>query len=355
MNRIQLNPSVSTITMSHHQLKVMVEPELASKVDQAVRKSQQFLLNQQKPEGYWIGELIVDTTLVSDYMLYMYWKGEVDFEMQSRCVKHILDRQLPDGGWNIYPGGPSEINATVKCYLSLKLAGFSPDESVMQKAHAVILRLGGIPKMNTYGKLYLGLVGLFPWKYLPIIPAEIILLPKWLFFNIYELSSWTRCMVVPLSIINHFKPIRRLPPEKQLHELFPYGTENMDFSMPPDPKLFTLRNFFLWFDRFLKWVDGIPFKPFRSIALKKAEAWILERVDKRSDGLGAIFPSMLNTLMALKCLGYPDDHPVMRKCEKDFFDFRVFDEENDDFRIQPCFSPVWDSAITAVALGSSGL
>ena len=95
------NPSVSTITMSHHQLKVTVVPELATEVDQAVKRSQQYLLSLQKPEGYWIGELIVDTTLVSDYMLYMYWKGEVDFQMQSRCVKHILDRQLPDGGWNI--------------------------------------------------------------------------------------------------------------------------------------------------------------------------------------------------------------------------------------------------------------
>jgi len=355
MSGSQSSTHVNSMTMSAHQLKVTVDPEYASQVAGTVQKSRDFLLKLQNPEGYWIGELFVDTTLVSDYMLFMHWRDQVDLEMQARCVKHIIDRQQPDGGWNIYPGGPDEINATVKCYLSLKLAGFSPDHPVLQKAHAMILRLGGIPKMNTYGKLYLALLGLFPWKYLPSIPAETILLPNWLYFNIYEMSSWTRCMFIPLSIINHFKPTHLLPPEKQLHELFPYGTENMDFSLPRDPKMFTWRNFFLNWDSFLKLVDKLPWKPLRAQALKKAEHWILERVDQRSDGLGAIFPSMLNTLIALKCLGYADDHPVYSKCEKHFKEFFVFDEANNDFRIQPCFSPVWDTAITSVALASSGL
>ncbi len=347
--------NISTITMGRHQLKVQVEPALSTKIDQAISRTQTFLRSKQKPDGHWIGELLVDTTVICDVMLYMYWKGEVDVERQARIVKHILDRQQPDGGWNTYYQGPSEINATVKCYLALKLAGFTADDPVMKKAHSVILRLGGIPKMNTYGKLYLALLGLFPWKYLPIIPVETILLPNWLYFNIYELSSWTRNMFVPLSIINHFKPTRLLPPEKQLHELFPYGTEYMDFSLPRDPKLISWRNFFLNWDATLKFVDKLPYKPFRAKALKKAEAWMLARVGEGSDGLGAIFPSILNTCIALKCLGYPDDHPVFRKNEQHLFDLEVYDEENDDYRFQPCFSPVWDTAITSVALATSGV
>ena len=189
----------------------------------AVRRAQENLLRQQKPDGHWIGELMVDSTLCSDYVLFMHWLGEVDETLQRRCVSHILKRQLPDGGWNIYYGGQSEINASVKAYFALKLAGHGSDVAFMQEARANILRLGGIPRMNTFSKLYLALLGQFPWQYLPAIPVEMILLPGWSFFNIHKMSSWSRAMLVPLAIINHFKPTRELPAEKQLHELYPVG------------------------------------------------------------------------------------------------------------------------------------
>ena len=144
----------------------------------AIARAQENLLRQQHPDGHWCGELIVDSTLCSDYVLFMHWLGEVDETLQQRCVRHILKRQLPDGGWNIYYGGPSEVNASVKAYFALKLAGHSPDLPFMQEARANILRLGGIPRMNTYSKLYLALLGQFPWKYLPSIPVEMILLPE---------------------------------------------------------------------------------------------------------------------------------------------------------------------------------
>ena len=175
----------------------------------------------------------------------MHWLGEVDDALQQRCVRHILKRQLPDGGWNIYYGGPSEVNASVKAYFALKLAGHSADLPFMQEARANILRLGGIPRMNTFSKLYLALLGQFPWQYLPSIPVEMILLPNWAAFNIYKMSSWSRAMLVPLAIINHFKPTRELPGMKQLHELYPLGTEHKDFTLPRDPRFFAWRNFFL--------------------------------------------------------------------------------------------------------------
>lgn len=336
-------------------MKVAVEPDLMTQVDTVIGRTREKLLSLQQPDGNWIGELYVDTTVACDYIFYMYWRGQVDFDIQSRIVKHCLDRRQADGGWNIYPGAPSEINASVKCYMVLKFAGFPEDDPVMKKARSVILRLGGIPAMNTYGKLYMALLGLFPWKYLPVIPVEAILLPNWFFFNIYEMSSWTRAMYVPLSIINHFRPIRHMPPEKQLHELYPYGTENQDFSLPRDPQWISWRNFFLTCDNFLKQVEKMPWKPLRSKALRTAEAWMLERISKGSDGLGAIFPSILNSIIALKCLGYSDDDPILKKQEKDFEDFHVYDEESEDFRVQPCLSPVWDTAISSVALTSSGV
>jgi squalene-hopene/tetraprenyl-beta-curcumene cyclase len=324
-------------------------------LETTIQRAQHNLWSLQKEGGYWCEELIVDSTLVSDIVLFMHWRGEVDFEKASKCVKHLLDRQLPDGGWNIYPSGPSEVNATVKAYFALKLAGFHPEEPLMRKAHATILRLGGIPKCNTYNKLFLALLGQFPWKYLPIIPVETVLLPNWLYFNLYEMSSWSRAMLVPLAIINHFKPTRFLPEEKQLHELFPYGTEHKDFSLRWDKKLFSWRNFFLSWDVSLKFVDSLPYKPFRSRALEKAEEWLLTRIGEGSDGLGAIFPSMLYTIIALKCLGYSEDHPVLKKAIRDFCELEVHDTKQNDFRMQPCFSPIWDTGITMVALGESGV
>src|SRR5947209_14366918 len=229
------------------------DPEIAN----AISRAQENLLRQQHADGHWCGELIVDSTLCSDYVLFMHWLGEVDDPLQQRCVRHILKRQLPDGGWNIYYGGPSEVNASVKAYFALKLAGHSADLPFMQEARANILRLGGIPKMNTFSKLYLALLGQFPWQYLPSIPVEMILLPKWSFFNIYKMSSWSRAMLIPLAIINHFKPTRELPGMKQLHELYPLGTEHKDFTPPRDPRFFAWRNFFLRADHGLKIVSKL--------------------------------------------------------------------------------------------------
>ncbi len=325
----------------------------AGELSDAIDRAQKNLLRQQKPDGHWCGELLVDSTLCSDYVLFMHWLGEVDDALQKRCVRHILKRQLPDGGWNIYYGGPSEINASVKAYFALKLAGHSADVPFMQEARANILRLGGIPRMNTFSKLYLALLGQFPWQYLPSIPVEMILLPKWAPFHIYKMSSWSRAMLVPLAIINHFKPTRELPGMKQLHELYPLGTEHKNFTMERDPRFFAWRNLFLRGDHALKLISKLGWRPMRRRALEEAERWMLERIGEGSDGLATVFPAMLNSLIALRALGYATRHPVYEKAAKDFAG--LFVDDPDDFRIQPCLSPVWDTAINLISLAESGV
>lgn len=322
-------------------------------ISQTIARAQENLLRQQRPDGHWCGELIVDSTLCSDFVLFMHWFGEVDEHLEQRCVRHILKRQLPEGGWNNYYGGPSEINASVKAYFALKLSGYSPDVPFMQEARANILRLGGIPRLNTFSKFYLALLGQFPWKYLPAIPVEMVLLPAWTPFHIYKMSSWSRAMLVPLAIINHFKPTRKLPGLKQLHELYPLGTEHKDFTLPRDPRFFAWRNLFLRADHVLKFIDNLPFRPLRRVALEEAERWMVERVGEGSDGLAAVFPAMLNSLIALRTLGYAKTHPIYEKARNDFAGLFVDDPE--DFRIQPCFSPVWDTAINIITLAESGL
>jgi squalene-hopene/tetraprenyl-beta-curcumene cyclase len=322
-------------------------------IARAIALAQENLLRQQKPDGHWCGELIVDSTLCSDYILFMHWCGEVDAQLQRRCVRHILKRQLPDGGWNIYHGGPSEINASAKAYFALKLAGCSVDAPFMQEARANIIRRGGIPQMNTFSKLYLALLGQFPWKYLPAIPLEMVLLPRWAPFHIYKMSSWSRAMLVPLAIINHFKPTRTLPGEKQLHELYPLGTEQSDLRLPRSEPFWTWRNFFLRLDDTLKFLQPLRIRPLRRRALEEAERWMLERIGEGSDGLATVFPAMLNCLIALRALGYSKTNPIYAKAEKDFA--KLFVDDPEDFRIQPCLSPVWDTAITIISLVESGL
>jgi squalene-hopene/tetraprenyl-beta-curcumene cyclase len=324
-------------------------------LETTIERSQNYLLREQKPEGYWVGELMVDSTLVSDMVAYHHWDGSVDPVWQRKAVNHIFSMQLPDGGWNIYYGGPAEVNATIKAYLALKLAGVSVTDPRMLKAREVALNLGGVPRMNTFSKLYLALLGLVGWNHVPTIPSEVILIGKWFHVNFWEMSNWSRAMIVPLAIINHFRPSRPQNCPVTLDELYPAGKGELDEALRPRYFDFSLRNGFLWLDRLHKLAESVSragFHPFRKFALKRAEQWMLERFEG-SNGLAAIFPAMLNSLIALKALGYPNTHPQVVRAARELKNL-----EHDDgqaVRIEPCFSPVWDTAIVAICLRESGI
>ncbi|MBT5708596.1 MAG: squalene--hopene cyclase, partial [Verrucomicrobia bacterium] len=323
--------------------------------NETIRRSQEFLIGEQIDGEHWVGELMVDSTLVSDTICYHHWNGKVDEVWQRKGINHILSMQLPDGGWNIYHGGPPEVNATIKAYLALKLAGVPETDKRMLRAREVALNLGGIPRMNTFSKLYLALLGLFPWKYVPTIPCEVILIGKWFHVNFHEMSNWTRSMMVPLSIINHYKPTRQLKNPITLDELYPEGFNDRDLELRRDPKRFTWRNFFIYLDglhKFAEWFAQNGMHPFRKRALQRSEEWMLERFEG-SSGLAAIFPAMLNSLIALKALGYPDDHPQVLRAEKELKNLEH--ETENSVRIEPCLSPVWDTAITCICLRESGI
>ncbi|MFV0336881.1 MAG: squalene--hopene cyclase [Chthoniobacterales bacterium] len=322
-------------------------------LEEAMAASCDFLLRIQKEDGHWEEELEVDCTLCADYITYMHWRGDVDRELEKKCAAEVRKLQTPQGGWNIYRHGPAELNASVKGYLALKLAGDSPDAAWMRDARADILRLGGIPEMNTYGKLYLALLGIFPWKHLPAIPVEIFLLPISFPINLFEMSSWTRAIIGPLAILNHYKPTHPLPADQQLHELFPAGTEDSDLSLKCKSTFWSWENFFLKIDFLLKLHERLPWKPLRKLGLCRAKSWMLDRMGEGSEGLGAIYPAMLNAMIALQALGYKRSHPIFQKAERDFAG--LFLEDKKGFRIQPCLSPVWDTAITTMTLAEAGL
>ncbi len=348
-----LTESESRVQATQSPPAARLQTDFDREIETSILRSQEYLLGLQKPEGYWVGELMVDSTLVSDTIAYHHWNRKVDPEWQRKAVNHLLSMQLPDGGWNIYYGGPSDVNATIKAYLALKLAGVPETNPWMLRAREVALHLGGVPRMNTFSKLYLALLGLYSWEYVPTIPCEVLLIGKWFHVNFWDMSNWSRAMLVPLAIISHFKPTH--PVDVDLDELYPEGVHERDLALAPDPEKLSWRNFFLWLDRlhkFAEWFAEHKIHPFRKTALRKCEQWMLERFE-HSDGLAAIFPAMLNSLIALQSLGYPDDHPQVVRATHELK--KLEHETADRVRIEPCFSPVWDTAIVAICLHESGI
>ncbi|HEX6804685.1 MAG TPA: squalene--hopene cyclase [Terriglobales bacterium] len=326
--------------------------DLASRVAAAIDGARKWLFSQQHEDGYWCGELEADTTLESDYILMHTLLGTGSQERFQKCANYILRHQNEDGGWPIYNGGPSNISASVKAYFALKLTGYKACHPALERARKKILELGGVTKVNTFTKIYLCFLGQYDYYAVPAIPPEIVLFPNWFWFNIYEISSWSRAILVPLSIVYAKKPFKKIPDEMGIDELFVSGRDPKRMHLEWSRNLISWRNFFLLLDRSVHWFEAVHIRPLRSIALKKAEKWMLERFEM-SDGLGAIYPSMLNSILAMRCLGYSMDDPQMIRALDEFEKLGI--EEGDTFRMQPCKSPVWDTAYALYALGEAGV
>ena len=290
---------------------VQIGNALESAAEQAMRRAASYLAGLQASDGHWCAELTADSTLESDYILFQLWLDPpVDGVWQpatrpliDRAVRSILDRQLADGGFNIYVNGPSEVSASVKAYVALKLAGMPAADTRMSRLRARILELGGIQAANSYVKVNLSLFDLYPRQYCPSIPPEVVLLPWKL---LYQMSSWTRAIVVSLSIVHAANPRRPVPAGFNLEELWLPGVSP---AFHKDSRTFTWHNFFLATDRLLKWWERRGSKSLRSKAVARARDWMIERL-RHSDGLGAIYPPMMYSVMALDVLGFAKDDPL---------------------------------------------
>jgi squalene-hopene/tetraprenyl-beta-curcumene cyclase len=344
--------STTTSLGSNPQLRFGKIDGLASRVSAAIAAARKYLFSQQHEDGYWCGELEADTTLESDYILLHTLLGTGNQERFQKCANWILRHQNEDGGWSIYEGGPSNISASVKAYFGLKLAGYTADHPALQRARKKILEMGGVTEVNTFTKIYLCFFGQYDYDAVPAMPPEIVLFPNWFWFNIYEISSWSRAILVPLSICYAKKPFKKIPREMGVEELFVGGMQKSRMHLHWAKKLVSWRNFFLVLDRMTHWFERVHVRPLRSVALKSAEKWMLERFEM-SDGLGAIYPSMMNAIIALRCLGYSLDDPQVIRAMDEFEKLGI--EEEDTFRMQPCMSPVWDTAYALFALGEAGV
>jgi squalene-hopene/tetraprenyl-beta-curcumene cyclase len=332
---------------------VQVGNTLESAARQAMGRAAAYLASLQAADGHWCAELTADSTLESDYILFQLWlypPADGVWRPETRplidkAVLSILDRQLADGGFNIYVDGPSELSASVKAYFALKLGGVPTTDARMQRLRNRVLELGGIQAANSYVKVNLSLFDLYPRQYSPSIPPEVVLMP---FRFLYQMSSWTRAIVVSLSIVHAANPRRPVPAGFNLDELWVPGISP---AFHRGGGWFTWHNVFLCGDSLLKWWERSSVsRGIRRKAIQRASEWMLERLH-HADGLGAIYPPMMYSVMALDVLGFAKDDPRRVEAVNHFNNLMVDDGRR--FFFQPCFSPVWDTAIGAYALVES--
>src|SRR5919204_4743407 len=324
----------------------------------AIARAQARLLSVQAPDGHWVGELEADTTITSEYMLLGHLIDRANHARDVKAVRYLRRRQRADGGFDLFPGGPTNLSATIKAYFAMKMAGVPIDDAAMVRARERIREMGGPAKANVFTKILLALFGEYDWNGVPTMPAEIMLLPAPFFlFNIYEVSYWSRCVIVPLLIIMDRKPVRWLPRHLTLDELWPDGRENTSLRLPRMPEQFSWRGLF-WKSFFIAVDDGLKIwerfspRPLRKRAIEAARLWLEERLAVPG-GLGGIYPAMANSVLALRLLGYPEDHPLILGQLKEIEALVV--EHGDELYYQPCPSPVWDTSLAVNALVESDL
>ena len=331
-----------------------------AEVRSAVARSRDFLFSQQQADGYWCGELEADSMLEADYIYLHVLLGSGEPARLKGALNEILRCQNEDGSWSLYPGGPGNISLAVKCYLACKLMSLDADDPRLARCRRWVLEHGGVVECNTFTKIYLCSLGQYDYDAAPAIPPEIVLFPNWCYFNIYEISSWSRSILVPLAIIYARRPFKKIPPERGIDELFVGGRARARLRLRLNRrKIFSWRNFFLVVDRVLHLLEAAHIRPLRKLALRRAEKWLLARLEL-SDGLGAIYPAMLNAIIALRCLGYGEDHPQVIRAREEFEKLGLeapatADSPEPTFRMQPAVSPVWDTAQAIYALGEAGV
>ena len=321
-------------------------------LDRAIERCQEYLLDNQYQDGYWWGELEANVAITSEYLMLTHFFDIGDRDRWQQIVEYLKSKQRPDGTWSVYYDGPGNLNITVEAYFAMKLAGVSPDEPYMARAREFILSQGGLPKVRNFTKIWLALLGQWDWKATPVMPPELMWLPPFFPFNIYEFSSWARATIVPMTIILNKRPVRPVPDYARIDELMPAQAGKPSYTLRDDPGVASWQKLFVGMDGLLRLWDRVPLKPGRGRAFQKAEQWILKHQESNGAWAG-IQPPWVYSLLALHCQGYPLDHPVMARGLNAFEEFAL--EENGTFRTQSCISPVWDTAWVVIALEESGL
>ncbi|SOE85114.1 squalene-hopene cyclase [Burkholderia sp. YR290] len=321
-------------------------------LDAAVTRATDAILAAQQDDGHWVYELEADATIPAEYVLLVHYLGETpNVELEQKIARYLRRIQLPGGGWPLFTDGAMDVSASVKAYFALKMIGDSVDAEHMVRAREAILANGGAEAANVFTRILLALFGVVTWYAVPMMPVEIMLLPKWFPFHLSKVSYWARTVIVPLLVLNAKRPVARNPLGVRIDELFrgaPVTTGLLPRSGHQSKSWFA---FFRAVDGVLRVTDGLFPKRSRERAIKAAVDFVDERLNGE-DGLGAIFPAMANSVMMYDVLGYPADHPKRAIARQSIDKLLVIHE--DEAYCQPCLSPVWDTSLAAHALLETG-
>lgn len=316
-----------------------------SDLEIAIARSQNYLLSLQNPAGYWWADLESNVSITAEaVLLHKIW-GTDQTRPLYKVETYLRSQQRSHGGWELFYGDGGELSTSVEAYMALRLLGVSTDDPALLRAKAFIQARGGISKTRIFTKFHLALIGCYSWQGVPSIPPWLMLLPNEFPFNIYEMSSWARGSTVPLLVVFDRKPVYKVNPAITLDELYVDETSDL-------PRNGDWTDVFVALDHVFKLAENFNLVPFRQEGIKAAEKWILERQEATGDW-GGIIPAMLNSLLALRCLNYTTDDPIVARGLQAVDNFVVETEES--YWVQPCVSPVWDTALAMRSLVDSGL
>jgi squalene-hopene/tetraprenyl-beta-curcumene cyclase len=326
--------------------------EFLAGLDWTIERARRSLLALQHSEGYWNAPLEAPAQMNAEFIIFNHFMDSVDHGLQARVAKYLLDTQQPDGSWNLFPGGEGYASYTIEAYAALKLAGMSADDEPLVRTRKWIKTNGGITRVGTLARFYLASIGLVPWSSTAGCPVEVMLLPNWFPFNIYELGSWARGTFVALALLQTAKPVRPVAAENLIAELYDDPPERTNFKQPRGATIFSMRSILNQLDRLLRLYDRHPSKTLRARAIETAEKWLLDH-QEANGSFGGIEPCYLLSSMALKGLGYRNEHPVIQKSLE--ASRELVWEMGDKALYMPCVSPNWNTALACKALLASGL
>lgn len=313
----------------------------------AIAASQKQIFSLQYPEGYWWSELESNVTITSEVVLLHKIWGTDKTRPLDKVENYLRSQQREHGGWELFYGDGGEISTSVEAYMAMRLLGVPATDPALVKARNFILKRGGISKTRIFTKFHLALIGCYDWAGIPSIPPSIMLLPDNFPVTIYEMSSWARSSTVPLLIVFDKKPV--YPVNFNLNELYAEGINNVKYELPSNNDW---SDIFLWFDKAFKMAEDLNLVPFREEGLAAAEKWVIERQEATGDW-GGIIPAMLNSMLALKALDYDVNDPMVDRGFVALDNFAI--ETENSYLVQPCVSPVWDTAWCLRALVESGI
>src|SRR6202166_973110 len=321
-------------------------------LEQHIQKATQARLPPQRPDGHWVFELEADATIPAEYVLLRHYLGEpVDAALETKIAVYLRRIQGIHGGWPLFADGALDISATVKAYFALKMIGDSIDADHMRRAREAVLARGGAARANVFTRIMLALFGFIPWRAVPVMPIEIMLLPKWFPFHLDKISYWSRTVIVPLLVLMAKKPQARNAKGVRIDELFLEPPQ----TIGPAPKAPQQKASWFWIfhgvDIVLHAAAPLCPKRLRQRAMDRAVACVTERLNGE-DGLVAIFPAMANSVMMFDVLGYTEDHPDRAIARKSVEKLLVVHEH--EAYCQPCVSPIWDTGLVAPTLFEVG-